>query len=92
MSWKISRSRKLSIRESRTKNKFFVFRGFNLGDYDLWRVRSNKSLIVDFIGDKRGAGLNEKVDEIQFLNVHTFTFGPTDSKAIASTMPGIKIV
>lgn len=67
-------------------------RGFNNGDYDLWRVSSNKLLNIEFIGDKRGAGLNTHDDDIRYMNVHRFRFGPADSKAVANTMPSIKVI
>ena len=36
------------------------FRGYKNGEYDLWRLKKEKTLQVSFIGDVRGAGLPEK--------------------------------
>ena len=36
------------------------FSGYKNGEYDLWRLKKEKTLQVDFIGDVRGAGLPEK--------------------------------
>ena len=45
---------------------------------------------IVFIGDKRGAGLEQKDGDISYQNTHTFRFDMSDSKATSATMPGIK--
>ena len=37
-----------------------TFSGYKNGEYDLWRLKKEKTLQVSFIGDVRGAGLPEK--------------------------------
>ena len=44
------------------KSKFF---NIKKGDFDMWRVRNNRTMNIVFIGDKRGAGLDSKNGDLK---------------------------
>jgi len=63
--------------------------GYNKGDFDMWRVRNNRTMNIVFIGDKRGAGLDSKNNDLKYYNYHTYRFNSSDSSAVQATMKDI---
>ncbi|CBY06755.1 unnamed protein product [Oikopleura dioica] len=64
--------------------------GNHKGDYDFWRVKNHKELVVSYIGDKKGVGLKNSTDGITYWASYSYEFYPADTKAIAGTMDGIR--
>jgi len=67
-----------------------VITGRNNGCHDLWRIKSNETMKIAYVGPNKGAGLEMPNSKIVFQGKKTFTFNSADSKSVKSTMKSIQ--